>query len=83
MKGRSDIPLILGRLRPSEASTQVLGKSAAMREGTVQPSNFSKLRWAGSLSFLSDFTFNEVWSKLKFLGDGSIARHLFIYTHVQ
>ena len=50
MKGQSDIPLILGRLRPSKwlTSTQVLSQSAAMRGGTVQPIDFSKPRWAGS-----------------------------------
>ena len=57
MKGRSDIPLILGRLRPSKrltrpskrlASTQVLSQCAAMRGGTVQPINFSKPLWAGA-----------------------------------
>ena len=38
MKGRSDIPLILGKFRPSEplTSTQVLSQCAAIRGGTVQ-----------------------------------------------
>ena len=44
MKGRSDISLILGRLRPSKqlTSTQVSSLCAAMRGGTMQPINFSK-----------------------------------------
>ena len=46
MKGRSDVPLILGRLMPSNGltSTQVLSKCAAMRGGAIQPINFSNCR---------------------------------------
>ena len=53
MKGRSDVPLIQGRLRPSKRlnSTQVVSQCAAMRGGggALQPINFSKPRWAGAL----------------------------------
>ena len=51
MKGLSDIPLILGRLRPSKqlTSTQVLSQCAARPGGIVQPINFSKTRWARAL----------------------------------
>ena len=49
MKGRSDIPLILGRFRPSErlTNTQVPNQCIAMRGGTLQPIHFSQPRWAG------------------------------------
>ena len=51
MKGLSEIPLILGRLRPSIKAfnqyTNSLSQYAAMRGGPVQPINFSKPQWAG------------------------------------
>ena len=67
MKGRSDIPLILGMLRPSKrltrpskrlTSTQVLSQCAAMRGGTVQPINLSIPYGGGQISEMcSNFRF--------------------------
>ena len=50
MKGQSDIPIILGRLRSSKRltnCTQVPSQCASTHGATVQPINFSKPRWAG------------------------------------
>ena len=43
-QGWFDIPLILGRLRPSKrlSSTHVLSQCATLRGGSLQPFNFSK-----------------------------------------
>ena len=54
MKGRSDIPLILGRLRPSKrlTSIQVLCQCPAMCVGTcaMQSINFFKHPMGGALN---------------------------------
>ena len=51
MKGRSDVPLILGRLRPSKplTSTQVLSQCAAMHGGTEAAYQFLQAPMDGSL----------------------------------